>query len=450
MNMFKILSVALLSVCILFLSCKKESLVNNVPSVVEITVCTSNGELLVNQPVRMYDEVTYEAFKKDHTVKALLEIVTDQNGIASFVLENKQWFSGKNSRELMFVVLDAANLDNYEWWSRGGTVTAGKKSAFKIEVVRRETIEEEEAAPESPFLIENGTLMGIKDPSLTHVVLPDEVKNIAPGAFWESKIESLVLNEGLVSIGVQAFARSRNLTSVTFPASLQKIEGHAFEDCVALEEINLSGTNLKEIGSSAFRETGLKKVFFPASLEIIASQAFLKTQLENVILPENLQEIGREAFRETAALRSVTIPDDIQKIGYQAFYACIQLDAITSAGKMKSADGIIESGAFEGCRSLQKVILPLSISELQEGIFMECVKLQEIVLPEHVRKIGDYGLRTNYPVGRIEFKCNEVPEVGNGVLPFLEDLSEIMVPKGKQEIYKAKFSSFQHIIKETR
>lgn len=446
MNMFRFLSVALLSVCMFFLSCKKDSpSVNNDSSVVEITVCNLNGEFLENQVVRMYDEATYEAFKENYATKALLEISTDKNGKANFILENEKWFSGANSREFMFVVLGAISSNSQQWWSKGGTVLAGKKNAFTIQIDCKTS---EPPTDAGKLIVEDGVLMGINDPSLTHVVLPSEIKSIAPQAFWESKIESLVLNEGLVSIGVQAFARSRNLTSVTFPASLQRIEGHAFEDCAALEEINLSGTNLKEIGSSAFRETGLKKVVFPASLEIIASQAFLKTQLENVILPENLQEIGREAFRETAALRSVTIPDNIQKIGCQAFYACIQLDAITSVGKMTLADGIIESGAFEGCQALQKIMLPQSISELQEGIFMECAKLKEIVIPEHVEKIGDYGLRTNYPVDRIIFKCNEVPEVGSGALPFLEDLSEIIVPKGKLDVYKSKFSSFQDIIKE--
>ena len=51
---------------------------------------------------------------------------------------------------------------------------------------------------ESPFVIENGILTGIKDPSLTQVVLPAEVKTIASGAFRDSHIESLVLNEGLL------------------------------------------------------------------------------------------------------------------------------------------------------------------------------------------------------------------------------------------------------------
>lgn len=167
----------------------------------------------------------------------------------------------------------------------------------------------------------------------------------------------------------------------------------------ALTEINLSKVNLEEIGSSAFRDTGLKKVTFPASLKKIAPQAFLNTQLVNVIFPEELQEIGNEAFREIATLKTITLPNNLRKIGYRAF--------------------------------------------------MECSKLKEIILPKYVRRIKDYGLRTNYKLDRIRFEGDEVPEIGNYSLPFLESITEIMVPKGKLSLYKAKYQDYQSIIIET-
>lgn len=401
MDMFKFLSFILLGMCLLFGGCKKENpSVNSDSSIVEITVCTSKGELLENQVVRMYDEATYEAFKENHTTKALCELTTDKSGKVSFILENKKWFSGVSSREFMFVVLDAIDAGNYNWWSRGGTITAGKKHSFRIEIDRKNIAENSGlSTDESKLVLEDGVLKGLKDPSLTRLVLPASVKSIAPGAFWESKIESLVLNEGLESIGLQAFAKSQKLTSVTFPSSLKRIGEHAFEDCSALTEINLSKVNLEEIGSSAFRDTGLKKVTFPASLKKIAPQAFLNTQLVNVIFPEELQEIGNEAFREIATLKTITLPNNLRKIGYRAF--CL------------------------------------------------CSKLKEIILPKYVRRIKDYGLRTNYKLDRIRFEGDEVPEIGNYSLPFLESITEIMVPKGKLSLYKAKYQDYQSIIIET-
>lgn len=452
MNMCKILSVALLGICVLLFGCKKEKLsVNDNASIVEITVCNSKGELLENQLVKMYDEAAYEAFKEKQTTKALCEVMTDKNGKAVFVLERQKWFAGAKSRELMFVVLDGVDATNYEWWSRGGTVTAGKKQSFKIEVERKKTVhepEKEEMPAESPFLIEEGVLKGIKDKNLSQVILPAEVKSIASGAFWESNVESLVLNEGLESIGVQAFARSKKLVSVSFPSSLKAIEKHAFEDCAALTKLNLSKTHVEEIGSNAFRETGLKSVAFPASLKKIGSQAFLKTQLENVVLPEGVQEIGNEAFREVTTLKSITLPSNIQKVGERAFHACTQLLTVNYAGSVKSAEGVVENAAFSDCQALKRILLPQSTSEVKSGVFIGCASLKEIILPKSVRKVGSYGLRTNYPVEKIVFQGDKVPELEDTSLPFLEILTTIVVPKGRLEDYKAAYVDYQKIMTE--
>lgn len=375
----------------------------------------------------------------------MCEVVTDKNGKATFILDRQKWFAGIQSRELMFVVMETLNATNYEWWSRGGTVTAGNKQSFKIVVDKQPAAQETES---SQLLIENGVLTGIKDPALSHVVLPAEVKSIASGAFWESNVESLVLNEGLESIGSQAFARSKKLASVSFPSSLKVIEAHAFEDCVALTDLNLSNTKVEEISSNAFRETGLKTVAFPASLKKIASQAFLKTQLDNVVLPEGVQEIGSEAFREVTTLKSITVPNNIQKIGERAFYACTQLANVNYTGSVKLAEGVVENAAFEDCQALTQISLPQSVVEIQEGIFIECANLEQIILPASVKKIGSYGLRTNHHLEKIVFMGEKAPELKETSLPFVDDLTSIVVPKGKLKEYQDAYTDYKGIMTE--
>lgn len=79
---------------------------------------------------------------------------------------------------------------------------------------------------------------------------------------------------------------------------------------------------------------------------------------------------------------------------------------------------------------------------------MYCNKLTQIILPENVKKIGGYGLRTNYPVEKIVFKGEKAPEVEDTSLPFVDDLTSIVVPKDKLEEYKAAYADYQKIIKE--
>lgn len=455
MNIIKFVSVALWSMCMLFLSCKKENpSLNETPATVEIFVCNSKGEPLENKTVGLYDENRYKDFQKDHTVKPLAEVITNQKGIAHFVLESRPWFVKGTSAELMFVVQELQDASNYKWWSRGGTVTLGKVHSFKIEVVHQDGAEGDETTEEkpgedagenveSPFVIENGILTGIKDPSLTQVVLPAEVKTIASGAFRDSHIESLVLNEGLEVIELQAFSGSQKLASVAFPASLKEIGGHAFEDCVALTEVDLSKTALQEISSDAFRETGLKKVAFPASLKKIGSQAFLGTHLEEVVFSAELQEIDDEAFRGVVELTSVTLSNNMQRIGYQAFSDCEQLTKVAYVGEMKTADCTVEIGAFQNCTSLTSFAFPRSLSEVQGWTFVGCRKLKEIILPKSVKKVGDQALRTNSTVETITFEGEEAPELTGNPFPFKENILKIMVPSGKSEAYKAKWGSYE-------
>ena len=409
MNIIKFVSVALWSMCMLFLSCKKENpSLSETPATVEIFVCNSKGEPLENKTVGLYDESRYTDFQKDHAVKPMAEVITNQKGIAHFVLESRPWFVKGISAELMFVVQELQDASNYKWWSRGGTVTLGKAHSFKIEVVFQdgtggdETTEEkpgEDAGEnvESPFVIENGILTGIKDPSLTQVVLPAEVKSIASGAFWNSHIESLVLNEGLEAIELQAFSGSQKLASVVFPASLKKI----------------------------------------------GSQAFLGTHLEEVVFSAELQEIDDEAFRGVAELTSVTLSNNMQRIGYQAFSDCEQLTKVAYVGEMKTADCMVEIGAFQNCTSLTSFAFPQSLSEVQGWTFVGCRKLKEITLPKSVKKVGDQALRTNSTVETITFEGEEAPELTGNPFPFKENILKIVVPSGKSEAYKAKWGSYE-------
>lgn len=185
MDMFKFLSFILLGMCLLFGGCKKENpSVNSDSSIVEITVCTSKGELLENQVVRMYDEATYEAFKENHTTKALCELTTDKSGKVSFILENKKWFSGVSSREFMFVVLDAIDAGNYNWWSRGGTITAGKKHSFRIEIDRKNIAENPGlSTDESKLVLEDGVKEGSFSPFFDSSCIAGKCKKYCSRSF---------------------------------------------------------------------------------------------------------------------------------------------------------------------------------------------------------------------------------------------------------------------------
>ena len=133
----------------------------------------------------------------------------------------------------------------------------------------------------------------------------------------------------------------------------------------------------------------------------------------------------------------------MQRIGYQAFSDCEQLTKVAYVGEMKTADCMVEIGAFQNCTSLTSFVFPQSLSEVQGWTFSDCRKLKEIILPKSVKKVGDQSLRTNSTVETITFEGEEAPELTGNPFPFKESILKIMVPSGKSEAYKAKWDSYE-------
>ena len=81
------------------------------------------------------------------------------------------------------------------------------------------------------------------------------------------------------------------------------------------------------IGDYAFRGcTGLTSVTFPEGLTSIGHRAFFEcTGLTSVTFPEGLTSIGEGAFSGCSGLTSVTFPEGLTSIGDRAFFECTGL-----------------------------------------------------------------------------------------------------------------------------
>lgn len=124
-------------------------------------------------------------------------------------------------------------------------------SAVAVENVNADTTVKAAAVNESDFQVnDSGAITGYKG-SETDIVIPSEVNGVkvtavANGAFEDlagtSPITSVVLPEGVVSIGDMAFSQCKNLKSVTFPSTLKTIGNNPFAGCNAGYEIYFAGT----------------------------------------------------------------------------------------------------------------------------------------------------------------------------------------------------------------
>ncbi len=85
--------------------------------------------------------------------------------------------------------------------------------------------------------------------------------------------KTIVVENGITSIGNYVFKGFKNVTSVSIPASVTNIGASAFEGCSGLTSIKLP-SNLKTIGANAFKNTKASNFTIPASVTSIGAGAF--------------------------------------------------------------------------------------------------------------------------------------------------------------------------------
>lgn len=224
-------------------------------------------------------------------------------------------------------------------------------------------------------------------------------------------IPDSILIEGrrlaVTRIDDKAFCLCSEVSSVSFPATLEYIGASAFAGCTSLSYINLPAS-LQSIGDAAFSGcTEILSVTIPAHLTHIGTQAFAKCSKLNrfavdeenssfathegilmshdlthvVAFPANHQQLTSNSQHSN----SITLPSTTRQIDSCAFAYCDKLTDIALPEGLLN----IESAAFYQCTALAHVALPNSLEEIGMYAFAECKSLTTITIPQNTRYIGD-------------------------------------------------------------
>ena len=279
-----------------------------------------------------------------------------------------------------------------------------------------------------------------------------------------SAVKSIIIQDGVTSIGESAFGSHSNLTSVTIAGSVKSIGRLAFEQCRNLSSINLNA-GLTSIGDQAFINCkALEEITLPDTVTFLDYFPFAWcNRLNNIwvgngntvfsskngvlynrsgdtllcfpagrsgvcTIPEGVHTISEYAFTGCDKLTKINIPASVDTIA--RFDQCLSLENISvnsNNSNYKSQDGILYNksgdkllfcpeGKKGACSILQ------GVTQIDKLAFYRCKKITSITIPDSVTTIG-----------RIDEYIQVIP-VSN-CFSECDSLTSITVSSGNQHFY---------------
>ncbi len=215
---------------------------------------------------------------------------------------------------------------------------------------------------------------------------------IGDNVFQNTGFETLTIPATITKINGSSFKECVSLKSVKFEGGLNSTgNGSIFYGCTALETVDLGSAT--SLGNSTFRGcTSLTSITIPSTVTSIGSNVFYDcTSLETVVAP-SVKSIGDNAFKNCKALTNITTTSVLTSIGQETFRYCEKLEGSFDFSSIKT----LKSHAFGGCTVLKLGNVNLAeLTSLGGGAFSGCLDLTSIVIPEGITAVGGFKGCTN-------------------------------------------------------
>ena len=254
--------------------------------------------------------------------------------------------------------------------------------------------------------------------------MPEYDAGKAPWSAYKDKYTTVIISEGITSVGKSAFYSLTNITEVKLPESLMVIEEYAFFGCNKIASLTIPA-KVYTIGAYAMRKTAFTQLTFAApngwsvnglamGEDMTVFAAYLSGGKVNGTSTSEYKYAFRRAdnsmgnvidggilagsniswsFSDTGVLtingsgampklsataypwyqyhnivRRIVIGEGVTAISNSAFYTCASLESVDIASTVTSIGGY----AFYKCSSLTAITIPESVIRIEAYAFRQC------------------------------------------------------------------------------
>ena len=200
-------------------------------------------------------------------------------------------------------------------------------------------------------------------------------------------------------------------SDIIIPYSIDKkvvvgIDKKSFDNNYRLKKVDMSKSNVKEIGEYAFKDCDA---------------------LEEVLYSKTVTNIEQFAFYGCNVLQSMDFSEcQFERVNDDLFYNCKSLTSVTFPSTTK----VIGSKIFEGCSNITEIDLSnlTNLEELSDYSFYGLQGLQKVTVPKSLKKIGSYAFADDKNLKSLNFSECNIEEIGECAFSNCRAMKSITLP----------------------
>lgn len=250
-----------------------------------------------------------------------------------------------------------------------------------------------------------------------------------PGTIFKEHVQTLLVTEGVKSIGAYAFHGFARLTSATLAGTVERVGSHAFSDCVQLRYVRVNSLVPPAAAADAFQmiptdatlsvPRGALSAYAAAPVwrdfaRIITAHYGMTTDMIRWEYDDTTATLHLTAVLGEAYMRDYTYiapwgelceevkalgleKHSLRRIGERAFVGFVALDAVTLP------DGLLHIGrkAFADCTGLRSVALPDGLKTIDSEAFARCYGLKVLTVESAIPPVAAADAFSEVPLSDV-------------------------------------------------